>query len=283
MSVWIHEALKRLEEQVVCGYDARQAAAAEPTALACLGLLVHGRKPQAERGLQYLVEAQQADGGVGVRVEEPTPQWPTALAMLAWRRSENPRYRHNLRQGADWLLSLKGETMPRTPDLGHDTTLVAWPWVAGTHSWVEPTALAVLALKSVGLGEHSRTREAVRLLADRQIPGGGCNYGNTFCLGQKLLPHLQPSGMALAALAGEAAAARRVAASVAWLTRTLNAQTATPSLCWGLLGLAAHDALPAAADGWLEAAYRRVIQHDRSPYKLALLALAARQTPFTDP
>ena len=34
--------------------------------------------------------------------------------------------------------------------LGHDSTLIGWPWVEGTHSWIEPTAWAVLALKSVG-------------------------------------------------------------------------------------------------------------------------------------
>jgi hypothetical protein len=274
----IDRTLDYLAPRAVCGYAPGQTPASEPTALAALALTLHGRTAAAGTALEFLAESQQENGGVGVRKTEPAPQWPTSLAILAWRAARDSRYRDNRRQATQRLLALRGETMPRTPDLGHDTTLAAWPWVAGTHSWVEPTALAVLALKAVGYGEHPRTREAVRLLLDRQIPGGGCNYGNTFCLGQKLRPHVQPTGIALMALAGESDGAARIASSRAWLARSLNAETATASLCWGLLGLAAHDATPPEADAWLEAASRRVMQKDGSPYKAALIALAAKGT-----
>jgi hypothetical protein len=60
-----------------------------------------------------------------------------------------------------------------------------------------------------------------------------------------------------------------------YLRNSLSARTTTASLCWGLLGLSAHDQRPADADLWLESAYGRTIRRDRSPYKLALLALAA--------
>ena len=43
----------------------------------------------------------------------------------------------------------------------------AGPGSSGTHSWVEPTALAVLALRREGLGSHARVQEGVRLLRDR--------------------------------------------------------------------------------------------------------------------
>src|SRR2546428_787916 len=86
----------------------------------------------------------------------------------------------------------------------------------------EPTALAatamhVLALKAAGHRDHPRTREAVRLLIDRLLPGGGCNYGNTIVLGQELRPQLQPTGLAMLALAGETDPDGRVAMSLAYL------------------------------------------------------------------
>ena len=39
---------------------------------------------------------------------------------------------------------------------------LGWPWVDGTHSWVEPTALALLVMGREGLSGHSRAREGVR-------------------------------------------------------------------------------------------------------------------------
>jgi hypothetical protein len=173
------------------------------------------------------------------------------------------------------MLSLKGEIVTETEPLSHDRTLVGWPWIEGTHSWVEPTALCVLALKSVGHGQHPRTREAVRLLTDRLLPTGGCNYGNTFVLGQKLLPHIQPTGLCLLALSGEQVADPRVAHSIQYLHQSLTADTPAASLCYGLLGLTAHGEHASQADAWLERAYRRGIQREKSPHKMALLALAA--------
>jgi hypothetical protein len=159
---------------------------------------------------------------------------------------------------------------------GHDTTLVGWSWAEGTHSWVEPTALQVVALRTAGHGQHPRVREAVRLLLDRQLPAGGWNYGNTLVMGNTLPPHVQPTGIALLALAGEPAARGRIERSLTYLRQTVNESTATVSLAWALLGLAAHGQSPAPAAEWLERAFRRTAQRDCSPYKYALLGLADR-------
>jgi hypothetical protein len=113
------------------------------------------------------------------------------------------------------------------------------------------------------------------LLLDRQLPGGGCNYGNTFVLGQKLRPHVQPTGVALAALAGEPEGTSRIPSTLAWLARNLSSRTATASLCWGAIGLAAHHAAPPESSDWLRAAYERAGGSDGSGYKLALIGLAA--------
>jgi hypothetical protein len=133
----------------------------------------------------------------------------------------------------------------------------------------------VLALKATGKAEHPRTREAVRLLIDRLLRAGGCNYGNTVVMDQVLRPHLQPTGLAMLALAGESDRDGRIAKSLDYLGRELTEKTPAESLSYGLMGLAAHSRFPAMATAWLEAAYRRTIARDAAPYRLALIALAA--------
>jgi hypothetical protein len=229
----------------------------------------------ATQAAEWLATLQAGDGSLGVRQGELTPCWPTSLAVLAWMAVDASRYSKQIASAVNWTLATRGERIEPTEDIGHNTLLVAWPWISGTHSWVEPTALHVVALKAVGQEAHSRTREAIQMLVDRQIASGGCNYGNTKVLGQALLPHVQPTGLAMLALAGESDGKARIERSLAYLTRSLSARTTTASLCWGLLGLSAHGLRPADADLWLESACGRTIRRDRSPYKLALLAVAA--------
>lgn len=275
--MWLDHALAALAEKPVCGYIPDQAPATEPTALATLALLAHGQRRKIESAIDYLLACQASDGSVGVRAKEPTPAWPTSLAVLAWQNANPARHRPAIDHGVEWILSTKGKPIFEAAEMGHDTRLVAWPWAAGTHSWIEPTALHVLALKATGQQQHERTREAITLLLDRQLPSGGCNYGNTTVLGQMLRSHVEPSGLALLALAGEKDPRGRIATSLAWLEQALNERTTPVSLAWGLLGLAAHGVRPSQASEWLAAAHQRVQARDRSPHKLALLALAAAE------
>ena len=153
------------------------------------------------------------------------------------------------------MLSVSGRPVERGDAaqqfVGHDTTLQGWPWVVGTHSWVEPTAINLLALRSAGQAGHPRCREAVKLLLDRQLPAGGWNYGNTTVLGHVLRAQVQPTGLALAALADETDIRPKVLGSLQWLEHTLAQRTTTASLCYALMGLAAHGLWPQAANGWL--------------------------------
>jgi hypothetical protein len=165
--------------------------------------------------------------------------------------------------------------MEQTSEMGHNTQLVGWSWAEGTHSWIEPTAFHILALKASGHLDDPRTREGVTLLLDRQLPSGGCNYGNTSVLGQMLRPHVQPTGIALLALVGEQDQGNRIAKSVAWLKKATSKETTPASLAWGLLGLAAHGVKMPDAPKWMEAAVNHVHSHDGSPHKLALLTLAS--------
>jgi hypothetical protein len=120
----------------------------------------------------------------------------------------------------------------------------------------------------------------VRLLVNRLLQHGGCNYGNTFVLGQELMPHIQPTGIVMMALAGESVEDPRLERSLAYLEKNLSADTTTASLAFGLLGLAAQGRAPAERFAWLESSYNRVDVRGQSPYKIALLALAAADSPI---
>lgn len=272
--------LARLAATRVCGYHPDSPAAAEPTALAALALLAHRRDAAAQQSVDRLIEMQCSDGSVGIQGVQRTPGWPTGLAVLAWRAAQKSTlgdagYGAALDRALPWILATQGTLIETADWLEHDTTIHGWPWVAGTHSWVEPTAINLLALKHVGYAQHRRAREAVLLLVNRLIDSGGCNYGNTVVFGQTLRPHLQPTGICLLALSDEEDSTGRIARSVDYLLRELSERTATASLCYGLLGLAAQGAFPEQGNDWLQAAAERTLARGASSYKLALLALAA--------
>jgi hypothetical protein len=274
--MWLDQTFDALTRQPLIGYATGSVPASEPTAIATLALAQHGRVAAAKKAADFLAEIQADDGSVGVRDGEPTPGWPTSLAVVAWCACGNA-YQGPIDRGIAWLLSVKGSKLEQSEVFGHDMQLVGWAWAEGTHSWLEPTALAVLGLKAAGQANHARTREAVRLILDRQLPGGGCNYGNTVVLGQRLRPHVQPTGMALLALAGEVDSSGRIAKSIAWLRRSIGPETTAASLAWAVLGLKAHGACPPQADDWLAqvAGALRV----PSPHASALVALAAKGWP----
>lgn len=279
---WRDDLLDQLEAEVPCGYFARGEAASEPTALAGLALAGNGRNEAARRAADWLVERQQANGAIGVTAAHDSPSWPTALAMLLWKAVGDEQFARAIAAANNWALAEKGKTHEQREFVGHDSMLVGWSWAAHTHSWLEPTAMFVLALKTVGEREHPRTREAVRLLVDRLLPSGGCNYGNSIVLGQELLPHVQPTGIVMMALADEQIDDPRIGRSLEYLAANLNADTATASLCYGILGLKAHDQSPAENLKWLESAHKRTIMHGASPYKFALVSLASSdQLPYS--
>lgn len=279
---WAENILDELAKEPAIGYLPDSAPAAEPIAIAALAFLAHGRLDDARRAAAVLATMQIAGtGNVGVRAGE-TPSWPTSLAVVAWRameRTETLPVSEPVSRAIDWLLAHRGKAIERSGDFGHNSELVGWAYAENTHSWVEPTAMAVMALGAAGQLEHAATQEGIAVLLDRQLPGGGYNYGNTYVLGQLIRPHIQPTGIALLALAAARQEKVRIYRSIAWLRRSISATTTPVSLAWALLGLRAQDdEVPQGAD-WLAAAASRVQSRDRSPHKLALLVLAAKGWP----
>ncbi len=130
--------------------------ATEPTCLAAFALSRNEQsKPSVDLAptAQWLSLTQRADGAIGISRKMPVPAWPTSMAVLTWRllKVEEAGQEKAIR----WLLGARGTTTPRDtsakPIVGHDTTIVGWPWVPDTHSWIEPTALTMLALRTIRL------------------------------------------------------------------------------------------------------------------------------------
>jgi hypothetical protein len=271
------------------GYDAAGAGSPEVTAICALAFRAHGRLQRMHQSLRWLSDAQADDGSVRACGLAVDACWPTGLAVLAWASAATGPPDKGLEnsaraaeKGVGWILGHQGETMAREPSLGHDTSLAGWAWVQGTHSWVIPTAFNLLALKATGRGDHPKAREAVKLLVDRQLRDGGCNYGNTTILGQELRPQLEPTGIAMAALAGEGDHGGRIRRSLDFLETSLAEPMSAPSLCYGLLGLAAHGRRPAGAESWLSACFERTVRRGKRPLNLGLLCLASSSRGFTD-
>jgi hypothetical protein len=209
--------------------------------------------------------------------------WLAAMRELSTDHANFDRYRAAVVKGGEFLLEVPVTVFPRrSPDdpnydeLGHDSTLKGWPWVAGTHSWLEPTAMAFLVLRASGRRAHPRCDEAAKLLVDRILPAGGCNHGNTIVLGQLLVPHIQPTGLVMLALAGEADGNDRAIKSLAYLERMLDEHITAASLSYALMGLAAHQRRPTSTEKLLATAVTKpAFKVGAYLPRRSLLALAA--------
>jgi hypothetical protein len=265
----------------VWGYRARTIEAVEPSALASLALLATDADSKgesrtvAEASARWLASIQRPDGSLGVTASLPEPGWTTPFALLLWAAVGG--FETEQAKAVGWLLGLKGRTASKAPDdpMGHDAMIVGWPWVAETHSWVEPTAMALLALAVEGKSDHPRVAEGLRLLVDRAIPDSGWNLGNPVVFKTPLRPLPAPTGMALLALSRLDGPSAIVKPAVAYLQAALAETLAPISLGWGLLGLRAWGSEPVESEDWLNAAFDKLEGREASATELALLLLAS--------
>jgi hypothetical protein len=232
------------------GFEERGGGGFRPdaTAWAILALATaRGYEDIVEDARDALETRQGEDGRLALSPEHTEVFWPTAPAILAWHQSL--RHREARDRGVRFLLSVSGVKIERklASPFAHDTTLRGWPWTGSGFSWVEPTSLALIALGAVGERGHQRVDEAVRMLLDRQLEGGGWNYGNTVVFDRVLSPMAAPTGMALQALAGSVEE-KDVAASLTRLESILPGLRTPFSLSWAILGLGAWGRRPVRAE-----------------------------------
>ena len=227
-----------------------------------------------------LTIAQDPDGKVSISREHEEAFWPTALSVLAWHGSQ--AHEPHCSRGVQFLLNTTGHHFRKGPDdpTGHDPSIPGWPWIGDTHSWVEPTALSVLALRVAGHSRHDRVREAIRMMLDRQLPHGGWNYGNTTVFGRELHPMPESTGAALAGLAGQVEQGT-VARSLDYLQGEVDRLRTPVSLGWALLGLGVWDLWPSNGAALVKrcvANQARYGEYDTSALCLLFLGALAGET-----
>lgn len=261
--------------------------ATETTALAAMAL--RGDGPQAlsarERALEWLRGSQRADGSWAPATGISVSGWMTSLVVIALADSSADRER--ARAGARWLLDQKGRgyawltrlffrLFPDRVVIDLDAELTGWPWFPGTFSWVEPTAWALIALKSLreelpGDLTSPRIGEAERMILDRSCAGGGWNYGNSRVYDEELWPYPDTTALALIALQ-DRSDLPEVAAGLSALAKMLEENHSVLATSLGLLCFRLFGREEAALHERLES------RLENSPYvdtrALAMAALA---------
>lgn len=249
----------------------------DATAWAVMSLRMYGVAGQRlHDARQSLTSSQLGDGRVVLSPDHPTTFWPTPLAVLAW--SGHPEFGEPQTRAATFLLMTTGNHFKRPADspAGHDTAIRGWPWIEGTHSWVEPTSLSMIALRVTGNGESERVTEGARLLLDRQLSKGGWNYGNTTVFGTELASVPESSGLALSALSG-LANKQDVSHSIIGLKDTVKTLTTPFSLGWAILGLSAWGERPSDANAMIDRCLRRQNRYGAYDTSLTGLMIVARK------
>jgi hypothetical protein len=194
------------------------ASSTEATATSVMALSAAGRaslRPRVNDGLVWLTRAQNADGGWPPTLAVRESSWSTGIAVIAFANLV-PTSDVTVR-GSQWLINQEGASFGwvgrmlwklfaqvRTTEL--DPDLKGWPWIPGAFSWVEPTALGLIALKKLRrLRSEPKVADRINdgelMIYDRMCQGGGWNYGNSKTLGEVLQPFPDTTALALLALA----------------------------------------------------------------------------------
>ena len=269
-------------------YRLRSTLAVEPTALSSLALLATDPEPASSLartiplgGGRWIAEqTRRGDGSTAVvaSTEANTPGWTTPFAILLWNALGG--FVVERQAAVAFVLGLKGKVVEPGPNdpIGHDQSLVGWPWISGTHSWVEPTAISLLALAPSVPTTHPRMADGVRVLLDRAIATGGWNLGNPSVFGKTLRSLPGPTGLALLALARvarDSAPASIIQPALAYLAGVVDETFAPTSLGWATLGLRAWNApVSSVARERMATATARAIDRDAPAGELAMLLLA---------
>jgi hypothetical protein len=243
---------------------------ADATAWAVLALEAYrGSRDLTVSACRRLSECQLLDGRLSAVDGHPEAYWPTALALFAWKTV--PGFEKELDRAIQFLIVSSGKISPKQDNdlVVHDTSIKGWPWIENTHSWIDPTSIAILALKACGYEKHERVLEAVRMILDRQLPAGGWNYGNTVVFGKQLRPIPESTGHALCALAGYAEA-KDVKSSINYLNHEVVRIRTPLALSWSILGLTAWSNRPVQARDWILESL--ALQKKYGTYDTSLLA-----------
>jgi hypothetical protein len=186
----------------------------EPTVYALLALSEPSDSPALARGRRLVRSWELPGGGWRACAAVNEAHWATSLAVTL--HSVLGIYDSSFERGVAWLTASTGAEGRPLTRLAHwlrpatvefDPTVSGWPWQAGTSSWIEPTAHALLALRcAAARGEQAavagRIATGERMLLERRCRDGGWNYGNRRVLGADLPSYPETTALALMGLNG---------------------------------------------------------------------------------
>jgi hypothetical protein len=226
------------------GYSPAGAAFLEPTAAVLLTLQPAPQAKQAlEKAVEWILRFQNPDGGWGICAQDKESGWQTAWAVYAL--SQLDRAETERQRGLRWLLDEEvmqytdsellsaGEAVAQI-----DFSIRGWPWLPGESSWVEPSALTLLALakNSSQAGVPARIEEAILYLKDRRCRGGGWNVGNPVMFDALLPARINPTAWAVLALA-ETSPTAILSEDVQVLHEEMHRDGGIMGFAWGLIAL----------------------------------------------
>ena len=238
----------------------------------------------SQRGLRYLADSQLVDGSWPAAAGQAQGAWVTSLACWAFLSANENRA--ELARGLNWLAAerpgdagtwfrfLRGFTANKKVSSQNDA-LWGWSWTAGTASWVEPSAYALLVLLAapqdlVPSGAASRLKLAEAMLFDRMCPGGGWNCGNPMVYGVAGEPQVSTTVWALLALR-EHAERSEVQQSLAWLEKNWSSIESPASLALTQIALNGFD----RGNSTFIATIERLYQPDAIAWTVPVAAWAA--------
>jgi hypothetical protein len=277
--------------------------AVEPTALAALALGRSARRgDDVGRATGWLIARQRPDGSWPVTTQVDAPSWAGGVALLALARLRADTT--VMLRGATWLVGRQALRLPwlarvrarlerwrgAVDEVELDLSLRGWPWIDGTYGWVEPTSVALMALRAAGAVAPAvlqaadvadRLQDGHRVLVDRAVPTGGWNYGNSRVLGEELAAYPDTTAWALLALRGVPTAQAVVVRALDRLPVLLGETRSSLARSLAALALRAHG----RDDRPVRAALAARVLADGPPVEvrtqaLALLALAGPSLPF---
>jgi hypothetical protein len=167
-----------------------------------------------------------------------------------------------------------------------DRDVSGWPWVPGTFGWVEPTSLAMIALKlastsGAGSAGRARVEDGERMLLDRACVDGGWNYGNRRVLGADLDPYPDTTGLALLALQDRPRDTAAIQSGLRALDRMLQANDSGLALSLAILCGRAYGGDVAPLLGRLERRFgESAFLEETRVVALAILAASPTSNPY---
>lgn len=232
----------------------------EATSWVCLAL--SSRKSEAiEKAAEFLIGAQNDDGGYSTMPGAGKSGWMTGPAVLAMRSLQHRVTKNTLigqlpktiDKALTYMCDSRCEFYPAVGRLmillkdGPEGVRYGrgWPWDKQCFHWVEPTSYNLMALKILGVPDsHKGYFEEIIEIAEKFIlehscKGGGWNHGNRETLGAFLPPYRVTTAEALLAVQ-EYKSKKSVKSGLEYLASLGDENNSSMSLAWSILALNAY-------------------------------------------